>query len=111
MRHDPYPEGIREINDAAVYDGKKNCNSTNLLNSLAMAQVVPDGPREEAPQERARLRRPRLYPCPAPADCTCDDTPQNVADARPIIWGARLRRGAVALRAATPSHPPSLFGT
>ena len=60
MRHDPYPEGIREINDAAVYDGKKSCNSTNLLNSLAMAQVVPDGPREEAPQERARLRRPRL---------------------------------------------------
>ena len=54
MRHDPYPEGIREINDAAVYDGKKSCSSTNLLNSLAMAQAVPDGPREEPPQERAR---------------------------------------------------------
>ena len=41
LRHDPYPEGIRAIYDAAVYDGKKSCSSTNLLNSTTCCGQQP----------------------------------------------------------------------
>ena len=113
LRHDPYPEGIRSIYDAAVYDGKKSCSSMYLLNSLAMAQAVPDGPREEFPRARARLRRPRLHPCPARAEARAMThyiaPPTPAHHLGPWIWGARLRRGAVALRAATAdANPPTL---